>query len=347
MLNQANKNCSQFLRRLPKAELHVHIEGTLEPEQLLLFAKRNNVSLPTETILSKDKKSYRYSNFDSFITTYITSTQALCNKQDFYEMTLAYLEKVSQQGVVHTEIYFDIQTYLPRNIDPDDVVYGIHQALEEGQKILGISSSMIFSLLRHETQKEALENFNLIKKRYQKIVSTIGLASNSTDNPITKFKSIFHQAHNAGYHCVAHLGEFDSPELIWQALREIPIERIDHGVECIRDQKLMAELAQRKIPLTICPLSNVALGKYKNLQQHPIRKIYDAGITVTINSDDPSFFNGYIGDNYQALLNNNILSCKELVECARNSINASFMEHTRKKMLLSRLNKFALQHICN
>lgn len=339
-------NCANFLKALPKAELHVHIEGTLEPEQLLAIAQRNNITLPLKDILSEDRTSYRFTDFQSFFATYLAITQALCTEIDFYEMTMAYLEKIHQQGVVHTEIYFDIQTYEPRNISPDIVVYGIHSALQEGYKKFGISGSMILSLLCYETESQALEHFHIIHKRYKDIVHAIGLAAPGDGNPITKFKSIFETAHKLGYHCVAHLGEFGHPELMWQAFQEIPLERIDHGVACANDPQLMQKLASKKIPLTICPISNVMLGVCKNLQEHPIKKMYDAGIVVTINSDDPAFFKKYVGDNYVALLHAGILTCPELVQCARNSINASFIQKERKDMLLSLIDQHLQTHTC-
>lgn len=338
-------SCAEFLQNLPKAELHVHIEGTLEPEQLLLFAKRNNVTLPIQTILTDDKKAYRFSDFHSFLEAYVAATQALCTQQDFYEMTLAYLEKAHQQGVVHAEIYFDIQTYAPRNINPDVVVYGIHKGIQEGFKRFGISASMIFSLLCYEEAQGAFVNFEIIRKRYKNIINTIGLAAGEYGDPITKFKPVFVAAHNEGYRCVTHAGEFH-PELIWQALQNIPIERIDHGIACVSDQKLMQELARRKIPLTICPISNAMLNLCKSIQDHPIKKIYDADIMVTINSDDPAFFRSYVGDNYQTLLQEHILSCNQLVQCARNSINASFIDKERKQTLLALIDLQAANHTC-
>lgn len=339
--------CSEFLQKLPKAELHVHIEGTLEPEHLLRIAHKNNVTLPIQKILSDDKTSYRFSDFTSFIATYRAATQALCTEADFYEITFAYLAHVHQQGVVHTEIYFDIQTYLPRNIDPGVVIYGIHKGLLEGFKRFGISGSMILSLLCNETEQQALNTINLAYNKYKNIIQTIGLAAHGAGNPITKFKSIFEYAHEKSFHCVAHVGEFGHPALIWQALRDLPIERIDHGIACASDPELMRELACKKIPLTICPISNVMLGVYKNLQEHPIRKIYDAGVMVTINSDDPAFFKSYVGDNYVALLDTKILTCNELVQCARNSINASFIDQQRKDIVLAKTDEHVMNHICD
>jgi len=339
-------SCDIFLQSLPKAELHVHIEGTLEPQQLLYIAQRNNVPLPIKDVLSADHTSYRFADFHSFIQTYATITQALCKEIDFYEITLAYLEKVHQQGVVHTEIYFDLQTYVQRNVNPDIVVYGIHKGLQEGYKKFGISASMILSLLCNETEQEALENFRLIHEKYKHIINALGIASEGNDNPFIKFKSIFEFAHKNGYHCVAHVGEFDHIELMWSALKNIPIERIDHGIACATDPQLMRELANKKIPLTICPISNVMLGACKNVQEHPIKKIYDAGIIVTINSDDPAFFKSYIADNYVALLHAQVLSCPELVQCARNSINASFITPKRKEMLLSLIDQHVRTHSC-
>ncbi|MDR3551418.1 MAG: adenosine deaminase [Candidatus Babeliales bacterium] len=341
-----NGTCDLFLEKLPKAELHIHIEGALEPEQFLLFAHRNHKQLPLFELLTDDKSAYRFSDFDSFIKTYLQITQALCTQQDFYELTLAYLYKANQQGVRHAEIFFDLQSYIMRNINPDVVVYGIHKGLLEGFRLYGITGSIILCFLRHLSEDEAFKTFSMIEKNYKKLILIIGLAALEKDNPVVKFARVFQKAKKDGYHCVAHIAELGGPELIWQALDNVPIDRIDHGIGAAEDVRLMQELVKRKIPLTICPLSNVMLKACKNLREHPIKIMYEAGILVTINSDDPAFFKSYIADNYRALRNNNVLSCPQLIQCARNSIYASFAQEHRKQEIIAELEVYIKDHSC-
>lgn len=341
-----NNNCNLFLEKLPKVELHIHIEGALEPEQFLFFARRNRIQLPFAELLTDEELSYRFSDFNSFINTYLQITKVLCMEQDFYELTLAYLYKANQQGVKHAEIFFDLQSYLARNINPDVVVYGIHKGLQEGYRLYGITGSMILCFLRHLSEDEAFKTFSMIEKNYKELILTIGLAALEKGNPVVKFARVFQQAKKNGFHCVTHIAELGGPELIWQVLDNVPIERIDHGIGAAQDVKLMQELAKRKMPLTVCPLSNVMLKACKNIHEHPIRKMYDAGIMVTVNSDDPAFFKGYIADNYRALRNNNVLSCHELIQCARNSIYASFAQEHRKQEIIAGLELYIKDHSC-
>lgn len=339
-------NCSKFLEKLPKTELHMHIEGALEPKQFLFFAKRNNLNLPISDILTKKLDSYRFSDFNSFINTYAQVTKSLCTELDFYELTVAYLAKVNQQGVKHVEIFFELQTYILRQMDPDIVVYGIYKGLQEGERLYGITSVMILCLMRDFTAKNALEIFDLAQERYQKIVLGVGLASTEKDNPVVKFVDVYKKAKNAGLFCVAHISEQEGPEMIWQALQGIALDRIDHGIGAAQDSHLMNELARRRIPLTICPISNVTLKASRSLVKHPIRRMFDHGVIVTINSDDPAFFKSYVGDNYRALRDNNVFSCAQLIKCARNSIEASFASHARKIEINELLNDYIKNHSC-
>lgn len=341
-----NTHCEKFIKNLPKAELHVHIEGTMEPDQLRLFAERNNVIVPPGTLTS-DGTRYTFSDLSSFIDAYLQATLVLQNQQDFYDLTWAYLKKIAHQGAVHTEIFFDLQTYMPRSIGPEIIINGIHNALVDGEKEFGISGSLIMCIIRHLNEESGFKALELAHPYKDKIVG-IGLASLEENNPSSKYERIFDHARAQGYHLVAHVAETsgNGAALIHQALRVLKVERIDHGVGCSDDQKMIRELAQKKIPLTICPLSNIALGYYTTIEQHPLKKMFDAGVITTINSDDPAFFGGYLADNYQAAADGMGFSCAELVTCARYSFEASFMTAAEKIRCLQKLEAYAAGHVC-
>lgn len=338
-------DCKAFIEKLPKAELHVHIEGTMKPVQLRIFAQRNNVTLPAGTV-SADGQAYVFHDYNSFINNYLQATLVLRHEQDFYDVTWAYLERVAKQGVLHTEIFFDLQTYMPRGIGPDIIVNGIHRALVDAQKILGVSGNLILCIIRHLSEEDGVKALELARPYRDKIVG-IGLASIEDGNPPEKFARVFAQARAQGYHLVAHVAEsLGGADMIRQALSVLHVERIDHGIGCMSDPELVRELALKKIPLTICPQSNVVLGIYKNIAEHPLKKLFDAGVIITINSDDPAFFGGYIADNYQAAASALGFSCAELVTCARYSFQASFLDDEAKKKCLAQLDAYAAQHSC-
>lgn len=319
---------------LPKSELHVHIEGTMEPEQFMLFAERNKVSIPHKTI-EEAQEAYAFSGYQSFIDAYVHVTKVLRTEHDFYDLTWAYLKKVSTQGVMHTEIFFDIQTYMPRGIVPETIIMGIHQALIDGQKYFDISGAMIMCFIRNLSVENALCALKALSPFKDKVIG-VGLASVEEGNPPSKFKDLFDQARKQGYHCVAHAGEC-SPKMIQETIRLLHVDRIDHGIQAIHDPSLIRELVEKKIPLTVCPLSNVALGIVKDLVHHPLKKLLDSGVVVTINSDDPAFFHGYIAENYYAAFTQMGLSYSDLVQCARNSFQASFASEIRKRECLALL----------
>ncbi len=337
------KNLKAFIYNLPKAELHVHIEGTMEPEQFLYFARRNNIDIPYKTV-QEPQLAYRFSDFDSFINAYVHISTVLCTQEDFYELTLAYLKKVADQGVLHTEIFFDIQTYLLRDIKPAVVINGIHDALVDGGKKWGISGALILCIRRDLSQESAFEALEQSLPFKDKIVS-VGLASIEKGNPLSKFDAVFAQARSYGYHCVAHAGEEGPPSYIKEAIELLKVERIDHGIRAIEDPALMKELVQRKIPLTVCPLSNYALGIVKNLKYHPLKKMIDAGVITTINSDDPAFFGGYIAENYYAAITQMGLSIDNDIECAKNSFVFSFASDDRKKECLTIVQEYVAKQL--
>ncbi len=329
-----NKN---FIKNLPKAELHLHIEGTMEPEEFLLFAQRNNINIPYKTV-EQAKQAYKFSDFKTFIDAYTLVSQVLKTEQDFYDLTLAYLKKISQQGVLHTEIFFDLQTYMQRNMASEIVINGIHNALVDGYKLFNISSGMIMCFMRNFSQESAFEALEQAIIHKDKIIG-VGLAALEIGNPATPFEPVFAKAHSLGFHTVAHAGESDLIN-IRHAVQFLGVERIDHGIQCMHDPELVKELASKKIPLTVCPLSNVALNLIKNIKEHPLKKMFDAGLMVTINSDDPAFFDGYIAENYYAAFEQIGLSYDDLITCARNSFIASFASKERKKECLKILQDY-------
>lgn len=329
------KETKKTIFSLPKAELHVHLEGTMEPEQFMLFAERNKISVPYTT-LEEAQQAYAFSDFQSFIDAYEQIANVLCTQEDFYDLTLAYLKKVSGQGVLHTEISFDLQTYMPRNIATETIIMGIHHALCDGKKLFGISGEMILCFIRNLSEENALQALELSLPFKDKIIG-VGLASTEKGNPPSKFEKVFARARSFGYHCVAHAGECGTPEMIREAIQLLHVERIDHGIQVLDDPSLITELIQKNISVTVCPLSNVALGLVKNLQQHPLKKMLDAELTVSINSDDPAFFHGYIAENYYAAVTQMGLSFEDVVQCARNSFQASFASESRKNECLDLL----------
>lgn len=329
----------EFIKKLPKAELHVHIEGTMEPEQLMFFAYRNGIALPYGS-LEDARRAYAFSDFASFCDAYIQATTVLQTEQDFYDLACAYLKKADEQGVVHAEIFFDLQTYIPRNIAPDIIINGLHRALIDANKAFGISGGLIMCFLRHLSQEDALKALELSLPFKDKIMA-VGLACQEEGNPPLKFEKAFAKARRYGYHVVAHEGEFISTGLK-DAIDSIKVDRLDHGIHVIKDPSLMKKLLDRKTPLTVCPLSNVVLKLIDDIKNHPLKEMLDAGLLVTINSDDPAFFGGYIAENYYAAYKDIHLSLDDLVVCAYNSINGSFADQALKNKYFTQLNDFVI-----
>lgn len=335
-------SCTEFIQKLPKAELHVHIEGAMEPEQLLLFAQRNKIEILYNTI-EEAKEAYNFSDYQSFVDAYIQITRVLCTEQDFYELTMAYLHRIAKDGVLHTEIFFDLQTYMPRNLSPALIINGIYSALQDGQKQLGISSNMIMCFIRHLSEEDALAALTAALDYKDKIVG-VGLASLEEGNPPSKFAGAFAQAQKYGFKLTAHASYAD---FIYDSIHTLGVERIDHGIGCMQNPDLTKKLINNQMPITVCPLSNVLLGRFIDLKEHPIKKMFDAGLNITINSDDPAFFGGYIAHNYLAIAQHLNFSCKDLTKCARNSFQAAFINKDLKKVYLEKLNTFSQLHSCN
>lgn len=338
------QGCIDFIRKLPKAELHVHLEGTLEAEEFLRIAERNKIAVPYNTVEQVKSKLYTFHDLASFIEVYRQAIGILKTEKDFYDLTFSYLKKVASQGVIHAEIFFDLQSYTHHNVAPEIIMNGIHRGIVDAKNRLNISVFMIMCFIRDMSEEDALRTLEII--RPYKDVIAIGLASIEHGNPPSKFEHAFKIARFYGYHVVAHAGEECGPDYIWQALQLLKAERIDHGIACMQDPQLVTFLKEQHIPLTVCPLSNVALQRFKSINDHPIKTMYDAGLMITINSDDPAFFGGYIDDNYETVMKNLGFSCGELVACARNSIMASFINNDQKKEFLKKIDEYSMGHKC-
>jgi len=331
-----------FIAGIPKAELHLHIEGTLEPELMFFLAERNKIQLPYQS--AQDiKDAYQFTNLQSFLDIYYQGASVLIQEQDFFDLTWAYLCKAHEENVQHVEIFFDPQTHTSRDIRFDVVVNGITAALQQAEQQFGLSSHLILCFLRHLPESEAFNTLNQALLYKDQIVA-VGLDSAEDGNPPEKFSNVFEQARKAGFLTVAHAGEEGPPDYIWQALNLLKVSRIDHGVRCDEDETLMRKLADEQIPLTVCPLSNVKLRVFKTLGAHNIKKLLDAGLCVSVNSDDPAYFGGYITANLCAIADSFSLTKQHIYSLVENSFNASFISDKRKQVLQQSLDDYMLQH---
>jgi adenosine deaminase len=312
-----------LIEQLPKAELHLHIEGTLEPEMMLSLAQRNNIQLPYQSV-SEVKTKYEFHNLQSFLDIYYEAMHVLITEEDFYDLTLAYLKRASHQNIKIAEIFFDPQAHMIRGIPFDTVIKGIHRAIEEGKSKFNIYSGLIMCFLRDLTEKEA---FNTLEKAlgYKDWILGVGLDSAEKANPPSKFKDVFAEARRQGFKLVAHAGEEGPPEYIWQALEILQVARIDHGIRCLEDKKLVQRLIDQQIPLTVCPLSNVRLQVVHGMQNHPLKIMLEEGLCVTLNSDDPAYFGGYLNENFIAAQQALDLKEEQIKLLAKNSLTSSFL----------------------
>jgi adenine deaminase len=326
---------------LPKAELHLHIEGTLEPELMFELGRRNSVSLPYAPI-DDVRRAFVFSDLQSFLDLYYTGCAVLLKEQDFYDLTWAYLRRAASQDVRHAEIFFDPQTHTERGVAFDTVISGIHRALEVGRDRLGISSGLILCFLRHLSEAAALRTLEEALP-YRRWLLGAGLDSSEVGHPPSKFRAVYERARDAGLRLVAHAGEEGPPEYVWEALDQLKVERIDHGVRCLEDDRLVARLVEEQIALTVCPLSNVKLRLFPDLEHHNLKRLLERGLLVTVNSDDPAYFGGYIAENYAATAAALGLSAEDLVSLARNSFNASFLTQEQKSAYLDELSESVAQ----
>jgi adenosine deaminase len=328
-----------FIRRLPKAELHLHLEGTLEPELLLELGRRNGVTLHCSSA-GECRARYRFNDLRHFLDIYYEGVAVLVRERDFHDLTAAYVRRVAADGARHVEVFFDPQSHVPRGVPFDDVVGGITRALRDGERDLGVSWRLIMCFLRDRPEAEALEMLELALPHRDVIVG-VGLDSAEAGHPPSEFANVYEKAREAGFVAVAHAGEEGPPEYIREALDLLKVRRIDHGVAAVHDRALQRRLADDGIPLTMCPLSNLELQVTPDLSKHPLKTLLDAGLAVTVNSDDPAYFGGYLLDNYVAVQRALDLSRADLAQLARNSIAASLLAEDRKAELIAEIEAVA------
>ncbi len=325
----------KFVAGLPKIELHVHIEGTLEPELLFALAERNHIELPYPDVDSL-RSAYQFTNLQSFLDLYYQGAAVLQTQADFFDLTWAYLLRCQQDNVVHTEIFFDPQTHTQRGISFETVILGIQSALEQGERELGITSRLILCFLRHLSEESAFATLEQALP-FKAVIHGIGLDSSELGNPPEKFARVFARAKTEGWRLVAHAGEEGPASYIWDALDLLHVDRVDHGVRAMDDPLLLARLAAERMPLTVCPLSNTRLCVYATMAEHTILDLLDKGLCVTVNSDDPAYFGGYMGANYQALVDHLQASKEQLRQLALNSVEASWLGDKQKRVLEQRI----------
>jgi len=328
----------KFIEGLPKAELHLHLEGSLEPQKMFDFAQRNDVDIPYKTV-DEVKEAYNFSNLQDFLDIYYTGMNVLIEEQDFYELTQAYLQKVSSENVRHVEVFFDPQGHTDRGLEFATVVNGISRALEEVGQELGISYRLIMCFLRHLSEASAIETLESAKPYLDKIHG-VGLDSSELGNPPAKFENVFSQAKDLGLQLVAHAGEEGPAEYVKEALDILAVDRLDHGNRCLEDESLVARIVAEQVALTVCPLSNLKLCVVDEMDKHPLKTMLDKGILATINSDDPSYFGGYMNDNYLAVADALDLSREELIQLAKNGFKGAFMADSEKQKHLEKIDEY-------
>ncbi len=335
-----------FIRGLPKAELHLHIEGSLEPELMFALAQRNQVALPYASV-NEVREAYDFSDLQSFLDLYYAGAAVLQTEQDFYELTMAYVQRALADTVRHVELFFDPQTHTARGISMQTVFAGIARALRQARAENEFSGTMILCFLRHLSEEDAfatLEAALPLRDDYADLWNAVGLDSGEVGNPPEKFARVFARARESGFHVVAHAGEEGPPAYIQSALDVLRAERIDHGVRAEEDPLLMQRLVESRVPLTVCPLSNLKLCVVKDLREHNLARMLRAGVCVTINSDDPAYFGGYINSNFMASADALQLSREDLVQLARNSFTASFASTDKIQVWLNELEDYQITH---
>jgi adenine deaminase len=332
------RSIDAFINGIPKAELHLHIEGTLEPEMVFDLAHKHGIALQYPSVEAL-RSAYRFSDLQSFLDVYYAGAEVLRDEADFHALTWAYLQRAQAQGVVHAEIFFDPQTHTARGVPFGTIVGGIRRALVEGQRELGITHRLIMCFLRHLSAQEAMRTLEQSLPFAQAIVA-VGLDSSESGHPPDKFAEVFARARREGFLTVAHAGEEGPPAYVYQALDALQASRIDHGVRSEEDPTLIARLVRDQVPLTVCPLSNVMLKVVDRMEDHNLKRLLDAGVCVTVNSDDPAYFGGYVTENYRAVYDALHLSRSDIAQLARNSIEASFLPAADKTDWARRIDEF-------
>jgi adenine deaminase len=328
---------TELLRCIPKAELHIHIEGSLEPEMIFALAQRNAVSIPYASVEDL-RKAYAFTNLQSFLDIYYAGASVLLKEQDFYDMAWAYLENAALDNVIRAEIFFDPQTHTSRGVSMQTVINGLHRACKDAKATLGVDAELILCFLRHLSEQDALETLEAALPFRDHFIG-IGLDSSEVGHPPEKFAKVFARCKELGFRLVAHAGEEGPPEYIWSALDILKVERIDHGVQSTRDAALMQRLAKDRIPLTVCPLSNQKLKVFPDLADHTLRQLLDSGLCAMINSDDPAYFGGYMNENWLATFAALNLDASHAVQLAKNSFEASFCDAAMKRKYVDRVSE--------
>ena len=334
-----------LLRRMPKAELHIHIEGSLEPEMIFQLAQRNGVSLAYPDVESL-RRAYAFTDLQSFLDIYYAGASVLLHERDFEDMAWAYFLRAAADGVVHAELFFDPQTHTERGVPMGVVIEGLTRACQRAQAELGIHADLILCFLRHLSEDAALQTLEDALPWRDRIIG-VGLDSSELGHPPSKFQRVFERARRLGLHAVAHAGEEGPPAYIHEALDLLQVERIDHGVQALQDGALMQRLVHEQIPLTVCPLSNVKLCVFDQLASHNLRQMLEAGVCVTINSDDPAYFGGYLLDNFQQTVDALQLHAQHAYQLARNSLQASFVSAAQRQVWLAQLDAWCAQALAS
>jgi len=326
-----------LLARMPKAELHIHIEGSLEPELIFEMSRRNGVAIPYASV-EELRRAYAFTNLQSFLDIYYAGASVLLKEQDFHDMAWAYLQRARADNVVRAEIFFDPQTHTARGVSMETVINGLHRASVAGARELGVDSALILCFLRHLSEQEAFETLEEALPFRDKFIG-VGLDSSEVGHPPEKFARVFARCRELGLHLVAHAGEEGPPAYVWTALDLLKVERIDHGVQSTKDPELVKRLARDRIPLTVCPLSNLKLCVFPKLELHNIPQLLDAGLVATINSDDPAYFGGYMNENFLQTFAATGLDAAHAYQLARNSFEASFVDASVKRKYVDRLDE--------
>ena len=331
----------QFIQNIPKAELHLHIEGSFEPELMFEIAKRNEIEIPFKSV-EEIRKAYQFSNLQDFLDIYYQGASVLIHERDFYDLTMDYLKKVHDQNVVHAEIFFDPQTHTDRGIDFDTVISGILRALEQAENEWGMTYRLIMCFLRHLDEDAAMNTLEQALP-WKDRIKAIGLDSSEVGHPPSKFRRVFDRVRAEGFITVAHAGEEGPASYIWEALDLLKVSRIDHGNRCLDDGKLVDRLVEEQMALTLCPLSNLALCVIDDMIDQPIKKMMEKGLLVTVNSDDPAYFGGYVNENYSAICDALQLDKEDVIILAKNSIQASFLADIKKREYLDEIDEYCNQ----
>jgi len=334
---ESQNNFSEWLSRLPKAELHLHIDGSLQAHRLLSLAKKNGIALPYST-QEQVEAAYHFEDLQSFLDLYYLGASVLIDETDFYHLMMDYLLKCKEQNIVHAEIMIEPQTYAPNGVSFDTMMAGFEKAIEQAEREWGQSVALILSFLRHLDEEQCLATLEQAKPFRESFIA-IGLASAERDNPPKKFQRLYREALEQGYRATAHAGEEGPAEFIWDCLNVLNVERIDHGVRCVEDLALVDHLVEEQVALTVCPLSNTKLCVFDQMSQHNVLDLLDQGVLVTINSDDPAYFDGYLNENFEALHEHLALTAEQALKLIENSFKASFLSDDVKRRHLENLTK--------